>query len=72
MAALTQFNRRRLCFSMIQPLYSERAHDSPYWNEVLETIPRREMDALPLRRWQALLFRYSVLKAGVYVPSPLL
>lgn len=57
---------------MIQPLYSDRAHDSRYWNEVLETMPRLELDALHLRRLQALLFRYCVLKAGVYVPFPLL
>ncbi|MFQ5849935.1 MAG: phenylacetate--CoA ligase family protein [Candidatus Binatia bacterium] len=40
---------------MIQPIYSQRALESPYWNEALETMPREELDALHLKRLRALI-----------------
>lgn len=40
---------------MIRPLYSLKAHNSPYWDEALETMPRAELDALHLRRLRGLI-----------------
>jgi len=38
-----------------KPLYSRAAQESPYWNEYLETMPRRELDAMHLRRLKGLI-----------------
>lgn len=40
---------------MISPLYSQKAMESPYWNEALETLPREKLDALHLKRLQSLI-----------------
>ncbi len=40
---------------MFRPLYSQRANESPYWNEQLETMPRAELDAMHLKRLRALI-----------------
>ncbi|MFQ5852084.1 MAG: phenylacetate--CoA ligase family protein [Candidatus Binatia bacterium] len=40
---------------MIKPVYSQRARENPYWNEVLETMPREQLDALHLKRLRALI-----------------
>ena len=39
----------------VKPPYSHAAQGSPFWNEPLETMPRRELDAMHLRRLQGLI-----------------
>jgi len=41
--------------SAVKPLYSRAAQASPFWNEPLETMPRRELDAMHLRRLKGLI-----------------
>ncbi len=50
---------------MIKPIYSQRALESPYWNEALETMPREELDALHLKRLKALI-RYAYENIPMY------
>jgi len=50
---------------MIQPVYSQRAVESPYWNEVLETMPREELDALHLKRLRSLI-KYAYQNIPMY------
>ncbi len=40
---------------MTRPRYNEKTRESSYWNEVLETTPREQLDALHLRRLRAVI-----------------
>ncbi|TDA64103.1 MAG: phenylacetate--CoA ligase family protein [Clostridia bacterium] len=40
---------------VINPLYTPKTNDSPYWNEHLETLPREKLDAWHLKRLRALI-----------------
>ncbi len=50
---------------MIKPFYSQRAMESPYWNEALETMPRGELDALHLKRLRSLI-KYAYQNIPMY------
>jgi len=41
--------------AVVKPLYSRTAQKTPFWNEPLETMPRRELDAMHLRRLKGLI-----------------
>ncbi|TDA68293.1 MAG: phenylacetate--CoA ligase family protein [Clostridia bacterium] len=47
------------------PLYSQKAMDSPYWNEYLECMPREKLNELHLRRLKGLI-KYAYENVTMY------